>query len=215
MPAPRVLRLLPPGGALPQAFRRSFRRHAPRASKRAGAGGRSGPSAATSPRRGLVPCHVSPAGPCSLPAAMPLNTVPPLRRYALESGTFVLCRSFKHFDVSGPQRPLCRHVPGPSPKCAGADGRSDPSAATSSGGALSPATFPRRASSFLCRLAPGGTLVLREHDVSRETLHVSGRILSIRAPASAERPSRRALRANSPSRRGDHRRCRSNGLSHG
>ncbi len=227
MPALRVLRLLPPGGALPQAFQRSFRRHAPRASKRAGADDRSGPSAATSSGRALSPatfprralsfrCRLAPSG-----------ALLPLCRHALEYGAFAPPLCSRERDV----RPLSllQALRRLWPPAASLPPRSwaEPQAHRrrrpqwsfrrhAPGETLPPAvTFPRRALSFRCRLAPGGTLALREHDVSRETLHASGRILSIWAPASAERPSRRALRANSPSRRGGHRRCRSSGLSHG
>ncbi len=184
------------------------------------------PSAAASP----------PAGPCSLPAAMPLSTglLPPaavLSRAGRSpsvtpsgtstslapSGLFAATFLGRAPSASAPAALVA--LPPPCPPRLQARRRRRPQWSFRCHVLrwdLAPAvTPPRRALSFRCRLALSGTLVLREHDVSRETLHASGRILSIRAPASAERPSRRALRANSPSRRGDHRRCRSNGLSHG
>lgn len=219
----------------------------PPASKCAGADGRSGPSAATSPG-GTLPPATFPRRALSFRCRLaPSGALLPPCRHALEYGAFApppLCS--RERDVRPSVTPSSTSTSlAPSGLFAATFlGRAPSASAPAALVALPPPCpprlqarrrrrpqrsfrchvprrdlvlchAPRRALSFRCRLAPSGTLALREHDVSRETLHVSGRILSIRAPASAERPSRRALRANSPSRRGDHRRCRSNGLSHG
>ena len=87
MPAPRVLRLLPPGGALPQAFQRSFRRHAPRLQVRR----RRRPQWSFRchvPRWDLVLCH-APRRALSFRCRLaPSGALLPPCRHALEYGAF-------------------------------------------------------------------------------------------------------------------------------